>query len=116
MFSLKPLLEMEPSKGVYMSDKCEDKKCFRHGGVKVRGEQLVGKVVSAKGKHTVIVERSVTDYLAKYRKYARGHSHIAAHNPPCLAAKVGDVVELSETRKLSKTKAWTVVNVVGEKA
>ena len=97
-----------------MVEKCDDKKCFKHGGVKLRGESLSGKVVSAKGKNTVVVERSIINYFSKYKKWARGTSHISAHNPACIAAKVGDKVELAETRKLSKTKAWTVVNVVGE--
>jgi small subunit ribosomal protein S17 len=97
-----------------MTDKCEDKKCFRHGGLKVRGETLTGRVVSSKSKHTVIVERETTQYLSKYRKYARGTSHIAAHNPPCINAKVGDLVDLAETRKLSKTKAWTVVGLTAK--
>jgi small subunit ribosomal protein S17 len=97
-----------------MAEKCEDKKCFRHGGLKLRGETLSGKVVSAKSRHTVIVERETTQYLSKYRKYARGKSHIAAHNPPCVNAKVGDMVNLAETRKLSKTKAWTVIGLSAE--
>lgn len=97
-----------------MTEKCEDKKCFKHGGLKVRGETLKGRVVSSKSKHTVIVERETTHYFAKYRKYARGTSHIAAHNPPCINAKVGDMVDLAETRKLSKTKAWTVVGLAAE--
>lgn len=96
---------------------CDDKKCFRHGGVKVRGEFLSGKVVSAKSRHTVVVEREANQYFPKYRKWARGTSRISAHNPGCLNAKVGDMVELAETRKLSKTKAWTVVSIAtGEKA
>jgi len=101
-----------------MAEKCEDKKCFKHGGLKVRGETLIGRVVSAKGRHTVVVERSTTQYLGKYRKWAKGRSHIAAHNPPCINAKAGDMVQLAETRKLSKTKAWTVVGLSekGEKA
>lgn len=90
---------------------CDDKKCFRHGGLKIRGDTTSGKVVSAKSRHTVIVERSTTKFLPKYRKYARGTSHIAAHNPACINAKVGDMVDLAETRKLSKTKAWTVVGL-----
>jgi small subunit ribosomal protein S17 len=100
-----------------MAEKCDDKKCFKHGGVKTRGEYLSGKVVSAKGRHTVVVEREATQYFSKYRKWARGTSRISAHNPGCMNAKVGDIVELAETRKLSKTKAWTVVSIgEGEKA
>jgi small subunit ribosomal protein S17 len=94
-----------------MAEKCDDKKCFKHGGLKLRGEALSGKVVSAKSRHTVIVERPTIKYFSKYRKYARGTSRIAAHNPACISAKVGDIVALNETRKLSKTKAWTVTSV-----
>ena len=94
-----------------MADRCDDKKCFKHGGLKVRGEMLHGKVVSAKSKHTVVVERDQTRYFSKYRKWARGTSRISAHNPPCINAKPGDLVELAETRKLSKTKAWTVIGL-----
>lgn len=94
-----------------MADKCDDTKCFKHGGLKIRGETLQGKVVSSKSKNTVIVERETTQYFSKYRKWARGTSHIAAHNPPCINARVGDVVDLAETRKLSKTKAWTVIGL-----
>ncbi|MBI5047016.1 30S ribosomal protein S17 [Candidatus Micrarchaeota archaeon] len=95
-----------------MTEKCDDKKCFRHGGVKVRGENLTGRVVSSKAKHTVVVERDTTEFSSKYRKWFRGHSHIAAHNPVCISAKVGDRVYLGETRKLSKTKSWTVLEIV----
>ena len=95
-----------------MAEKCEDKKCFKHGGVKLRGEYLTGEVVSTKGKHTVVIRRDITDFFPKYQKWARGHSRLAAHNPPCINAKVGQKVELAETRKLSKTKAWTVVDVL----
>ncbi len=96
-----------------MDEKCDDKKCFRHGNVSVRGERVSGKVVSAKGKHTVVVERSITEYFPKFKTYARGHSRISAHNPGCLNAKVGDVVVLAETRKLSRTKSFTVFEILG---
>jgi len=95
-----------------MTEKCEDKKCYRHGGLKLRGETRSGKVVSTKGRHTAIVEQDTTEFFSKYQKWAKGRSHISAHNPPCINAKAGDVVSLAETRKLSKTKAWTVVEVI----
>ena len=108
---LNDTLSSNVSGDIYMVEKCEDKKCFKHGGLKIRGENLTGKVVSAKGKHTVIVERDTTKFLSKYQKWAKGRSRIAAHNPSCINAKVGDRVDLAETRKLSKTKAWTVVSI-----
>jgi small subunit ribosomal protein S17 len=75
---------------------------------------LVGKVVSdARAKTvTVLVERRVKHELygkivGKSRKY---HAHDENNE-----FKLGDVVEISESRPLSKTKNWVVTRLV-EKA
>ncbi|MFG6490101.1 30S ribosomal protein S17 [Roseateles sp. BYS78W] len=75
---------------------------------------LVGKVVSdARAKTvTVLVERRAKHELygkivARSRKY---HAHDENNE-----YKIGDVVEISETRPVSKTKAWAVTRLV-EKA
>jgi small subunit ribosomal protein S17 len=75
---------------------------------------LVGKVVSdARTKTvTVLVERRAKHELygkivARSRKY---HAHDENNE-----YKIGDVVEISETRPVSKTKAWAVTRLV-EKA
>ncbi len=75
---------------------------------------LVGKVVSdARAKTvTVLVERRVKHELygkivAKSRKY---HAHDEKGE-----YKMGDVVEISEGRPISKTKSWVVTRLV-EKA
>ncbi len=75
---------------------------------------LVGKVVSdARAKTvTVLVERRVKHELygkivAKSNKY---HAHDENNE-----FKVGDVVEISDSRPLSKTKNWVVSRLV-EKA
>ena len=75
---------------------------------------LVGKVVSdARAKTvTVLVERRAKHELygkivARSRKY---HAHDETNE-----YKLGDVVEISETRPISKTKAWAVTRLV-EKA
>ena len=72
---------------------------------------LIGKVVSDKRAKTVtvLVERRVKHELygkivAKSNKY---HAHDENNE-----FKVGDVVEISESRPLSKTKNWRVVEVV----
>jgi len=94
---------------------CNDKHCFIHGDIKIRGSILKGRVVSAKTAKTVVVERATAKKIGKYKRYARTHSKIHAHNPPCINAKVGDVVKIGECRKISKTKAWTVVEVLERK-
>ena len=91
---------------------CDDRNCYVHGTLKVRGATMVGKVVSDRGKKTVIVERAYIKKIPKYKKFARARSKIAAHNPECINAKVGDTVLIGETRKISKTKSWTVIKVL----
>ncbi len=94
---------------------CGDKKCWKHGSTKVRGERLIGKVVSTKGKNTAVIERAITKKLNKYQRWAKERSRVSAHSPACIEIGVGDQVIIGETRKLSKTKAWTVLEIV-EKA
>ena len=91
-----------------------DKRFYKIDGIATRGDILTGKVVSDKMKKTVIVERAITKYFPKYKKYARARSRVVAHNPPSINAKVGDFVTIAETRKLSKTKAWMVVEIISK--
>ncbi len=75
---------------------------------------LVGKVVSDKRAKTitVLIERRTKHEL--YGKIVARTSKYHAHdeNNEC---KLGDVVEITESRPISKTKAWTLTRVV-EKA
>lgn len=91
---------------------CNDIHCFKHGRLSTRGGVVEGVVVSDKGKRTVIVERDLVSYVPKYERYARTKSRISAHNPDCIGAKVGDFVRIAECRKLSRTKAWTVTDIL----
>lgn len=80
----------------------------------VRGDIFVGKVVSAKANKTVTVEREITHYVRKYERYKKVKSKISAHNPGN-AAKEGDTVRIGETRKISKTKAFIVMEILNGK-
>ncbi|MCD6479798.1 30S ribosomal protein S17 [Candidatus Bathyarchaeota archaeon] len=91
---------------------CDDPRCPFHGHLKIRGKVLEGVVVSDKMSKTVIVKVEYLKYYPKYERYARMHSRIPAHNPPCINAKVGDRVRIAECRPLSKTKAFVVVEKV----
>lgn len=75
---------------------------------------LVGKIVSdARAKTvTVLVERRVKHEL--YGKIVARSSKYHAHDENN-EFKSGDVVEISESRPLSKTKNWVVTRLV-EKA
>ncbi|MCX8175079.1 MAG: 30S ribosomal protein S17 [Candidatus Micrarchaeota archaeon] len=84
----------------------------RKGAIVPRGHTKRGTVVSDRGKKTVIVEMAKLEYFPKYRRYARGHSRVPAHNPQSIGASLGDEVEIAECRKISKTKAWIVTKIL----
>jgi small subunit ribosomal protein S17 len=88
---------------------CDDINCPFHGSLPVRGQILEGEVVSDKAPKTVVVLRSYLKKIAKYERYEKRQSKIHAHNPPCINAKVGDIVKIAECRPLSKTKSFVVV-------
>ena len=75
---------------------------------------LIGRVVSDQRAKTitVLIERRTKHEL--YGKIVARTSKYHAHdeNNEC---KLGDVVEISECRPISKTKAWTVTRLI-EKA
>lgn len=78
-----------------------------------RGRRKVrtGVVVSDKMDRTVLVriDRKVRHPL--YKKIVRRTTRLAAHDEEN-AAHVGDTVRVVETRPLSKTKRWRVVEIV----
>jgi small subunit ribosomal protein S17 len=72
---------------------------------------LTGKVVSNKMDKsiTVLIERRVKHPV--YGKYLTKSTKLHAHDENNVC-KEGDVVTIAETRPISKTKAWTLVEVV----
>lgn len=87
---------------------CTSEKCPWHGTLKVRGRVFKGNVVSSKAADTAIVQWNRYRFVHKYERYERRKTRIAAHNPPCIAAKTGDVVRIGECRPLSKSKSFVV--------
>ena len=75
---------------------------------------LVGTVVSATNDKTitVLVEESKTHPI--YGKRVKSSKKFAAHDENN-QAKVGDVVRIMETRPLSKTKHYRLVEIVEAK-
>jgi small subunit ribosomal protein S17 len=76
-----------------------------------RRQFKIGRVVSDKMDKTVVV---AVDYLKPhplYRKIIRKTSKFHAHDADN-SCHTGDVVRIGETRPLSKTKRWEVVEIV----
>jgi len=72
-------------------------------------------VVSNKMGNTVVIERQHMKMVTKYQRYEKRRTKVHAHNPPCISAKVGDIVTIAECRRISKTKSYVVVKAEGPK-
>jgi small subunit ribosomal protein S17 len=74
---------------------------------------LTGKVLSNKMDKsiTVLIERTVKHPV--YGKYMTRSTKLHAHDEQNVCQE-GDIVTISECRPLSKTKNWTLVEVVGK--
>jgi len=71
----------------------------------------VGRVASDKGAKTIIVVTESRTAHSTYGKTVRGSQRFAAHDERD-EAKVGDLVRIVETRPLSATKRWRLVEIL----
>ena len=81
------------------------------GGERAERKVLRGQVTSNKMQKTVVVEvrRKVRHPL--YEKYLSRRTKLYAHDENN-EAKVGDIVEIMQTRPLSRLKRWRLLRVV----
>ncbi len=82
-------------------------------GLQARGRKIevVGEVISDKMDKTISVLIYRTVKHPKYGKYMKRSSVFKAHDESG-RAKLGDRVRIRETRPISKTKRWMLVEVV----
>jgi small subunit ribosomal protein S17 len=74
-------------------------------------KERVGEVISNKMAKTIIVRVERRFAHPRYKKVVTGYSKFYAHDEKS-EAKIGDRVKIEETRPLSKTKRWRLVQVV----
>ncbi len=74
-------------------------------------KERVGEVISNKMAKTIIVRVERRFPHPTFKKVVTGYKKLYAHDEKG-EAKVGDRVRIEETRPLSKTKRWRLVEVV----
>lgn len=74
-------------------------------------KERVGEVIANKMAKTIIVRVERRFPHPKYKKVITGYKKFYAHDEKS-EAKVGDRVRIEETRPLSKTKRWRLVEIV----
>jgi small subunit ribosomal protein S17 len=101
-----------------VGDSCKDRLCPKHGDqkLKMRGRTFQGEVVKKlPGRVTIQFERMLR--LPKYERYEKRKTKIHARLPDCMGdeVNVGDLVEIAETRPISKMIHFVVSKVVRKK-
>ena len=79
--------------------------------VRSHRKERLGEVISDKMDKTIIVRVERRFRHSKYRKVITRYKKFYAHDEKG-DAKVGDRVRIQETRPLSKTKSWRLVEVL----
>lgn len=79
--------------------------------VKLIKRKFQGEVVSAKMKDTAVVFVKRTKLHPLYQKRIIWTKTFPVHNPEN-KYQVGDIVEIVETRPLSKTKRWKITKKI----
>lgn len=92
---------------------CDDVLCPFHGHLSLRGQILEGTVVSTAMQRTAVVERTLLNYVPKFERFEKRRRRYLAHTPPCLPVVVGHRVRIAETRPISKTVAFCIVEDLG---
>lgn len=75
-----------------------------------RGRRFTGTVVSDRMSKTVTVEWPGRKYVPKYQRYEKRRTRVKAHDE--IGCKIGDTVEIMETRPVSKTKHFVVTRKI----
>jgi len=74
-------------------------------------KERTGKVVSNKMAKTIVVSVERRFAHPRFRKVVSGYRKFYAHDEKN-EARVGDRVRIQETRPMSKTKRWRLIQVV----
>ena len=74
-------------------------------------KERLGEVISNKMAKTIVVKVERRFPHPKFKKVVTGYKKFYAHDEKA-EAKVGDRVRIEETRPLSKTKRWRLVEVI----
>ena len=95
--------------------KCKDRLCPKHGDkkLKMRGRMFEGTVIKKlPGRVTIQFERMLK--VPKYERYEKRKTKIHARLPDCMKddLAVGDLIQISETRPISKMIHFVVSKVV----
>lgn len=80
--------------------------------IKLRGRIFEGKLISKDTHKSAVIEWERQIYVPKYERYMKKKSKVHAHNPAAINAQLGDLVKVVETRPISKTKNFVIIDKI----
>jgi small subunit ribosomal protein S17 len=88
-----------------------------HSSEPERGDrkERVGEVLASRMAKTIVVRVERRFQHPRFKKVVTGYKKFYAHDEKG-EAKVGDRVRIQETRPISKTKRWRLIEVVARAA
>ncbi|MFH0977962.1 MAG: 30S ribosomal protein S17 [Candidatus Woesearchaeota archaeon] len=92
--------------------KCDDQNCPIHGRLRTHGKTFIGKVIKTGMQKTATVEWTRLRKVQKYERYEKKRTRIKVHNSACINAATGDTVKIMESRPISKTKHFAIIEKV----
>lgn len=78
-------------------------------------KQKIGTIVSNKMQNTIVVEVDTRLTHKKYKKVVTKTKRYYVHNEE-MQTSIGDVVEITETKPMSKTKNWILKSILRKSA
>jgi len=109
----------KPAKKAEVKVECKDRLCPKHGDrkLKMRGRIFEGRVIrKLSGRVTIQFERMLR--IPKYERYEKRKTKIHARLPDCMKddVNVGDLIQIAETRPISKMIHFVVSKVIRGKS
>lgn len=105
----------KPARAVFQpKESCNDNHCPFHGGISVHGRTFTGRVIKEVFHKTATIEFPRLFFIPKYDRYEKRRTTIRVHVPPCINVRKGSVIKIGETRPISKTKNFVVVEMLKE--
>jgi small subunit ribosomal protein S17 len=78
----------------------------------LRGRVFVGVVKKMNAHKTATIEWDRNFYLKKYERFEKRKTRIKAHKPDNMDVKIGDRVKIMESRPISKTKHFVILEKI----
>lgn len=92
-----------------LAEKLTEKKSTSIRPITGHGRIVTATVLSVRAQKTATVFWDRRVYIPKFERYLKKRTKLQVHNPPDINAQPGDLVRIQQTRPVSKTKHFVII-------